>query len=178
MLNKFAKVMLVSTSLAPVLGAFGMVSYSEGKPAWATVQWFVYAGLLLALCWLVLRFARTNGEKEMLLITSLRSADKEVLTFLLVYLLPLVARDALPVAKIETTIYVFVIIAWAMYHSNAFYFNPLLGLLGYHFYEVASADGMSHMLITGRTIRKPSGNLEVVQLFDYTYLATEKGGKA
>jgi hypothetical protein len=174
MLNKLAKVMLVTTSLAPVLGAFGMISYSAGKPTWTTLQWFIYAALLLLLCWLVLKFAKSNIEKEVLSVNAIRNADKEVLTFLLIYLLPLVARDSLPVAKTEVTIYVFLIIAWAVYHSNAFYFNPLLGLLGYHFYEVTSIDGMSHMLIATKTIRKPSATLEVVQLFDYTYLATDK----
>lgn len=95
---------------------------------------------------------------------------------MLIYLLPLVARDSLPVAKMEVTIYVFIIIGWAVYHSNAFYFNPLLALLGYHFYEVISNDGMSHMLVTRKTIKKPQKNLKVVQLFDYTYLAIDKEG--
>lgn len=178
MLNRLAKVLLVATSLAPVLGAFGVISYSVGDSILATVQWFIYAALLLLVCWLVLRFARANVETEVIAVKSIRNVDTEVLTFLLVYLLPLVARDSLPVAATETTIYVFVIIAWSVYHSNAFYFNPLLGLLGYHFYEVTSADGMSQMLITSNTIKKPSVDLEVVQLFDYTYLATGKESKA
>ena len=178
MLNRFAKIMLVLTSLAPALGAFGAISYSEEKACWSTIQWFIYAGLLLLVCWLVLRFAKANVEKEVLTVKAVRSADKEVLTFLLVYLLPLVARDSLPAATTETTMYVFLIIAWAVYHSNAFHFNPLLGLLEYHFYEVTSGDGMSQMLITRNTMRRPSVDVEVVQLFDYTYFETSKENKA
>jgi MFS family permease len=170
--------MLVATSLAPVLGAFGMISYSKGEPTWAALQWFICAALLLLICWLVLYFAKNQIEKEVLTINSVKNADKEVLTFLLVYLLPLVARDSPPMAKTEVTVYVFFMIAWAVYHSNAFYFNPLLGLLGYHFYEITSADGMSHTLITTKTVRKAPVDLEVVQLFDYTYLAADKEGKA
>ncbi len=177
MLNRLAKVMLVATSLAPVLGAFGIISYSKGESAWATLQWLMCAAFLLLICWLVLYFAKNQIEKEILTVKSIKSADKEVLTFLLVYLLPLVARDSLPLAKTEVTVYVFFMIAWAVYHSNAFYFNPLLGLLGYHFYEVTSADGMSHILITTQTIKQAPVDLEVVQLFDYTYLtADEEGG--
>jgi len=174
MLNKFAKIMLVATSLAPVLGAFGTINYSNGKPIWQVLPWFICAVLLLIICWLLLIYAKKNIEKEKLNVNSSRNSDKEVLTFLIIYLLPLVAKDSIPDANIEVSIYVFLIIAWAVYHSNAFYFNPLLGLLGYHFYEITSSDGMPQTLITTNSIRKPSYEIEVVQLFDSTYLELTK----
>lgn len=175
MLNKFAKIMLVATSLAPVLGAFGMISYSSSHSIWMAARWFMCAILLLLLCWLVLLFAGRKGERESITFQSFRNVDQEVLTFLLVYLLPLIAKDSLPKFQIPVGVYVFLIIAWAVYHSNAFFFNPLLGLLGYHFYAVESRDGVPHVLITRGTIRVPLATLEVIQLFDHTYLVAENG---
>jgi len=175
MLNKFAKIMLVATSLAPVLGAFGMISYSSNHSIWLAARWFLCAALLLFICWLILQYVTERGEKEPLTIRSFRNVDREVLTFLLIYLLPLIAKDSLPEFQISVSIYVFLIITWAVYHSNAFFFNPLLGLLGYHFYAVESLDGVPHVLITRDTIRVPSAELEVIQLFDHTYLVV--GGR-
>ena len=178
MLSKFAKLMLVATSLAPVLGAFGMISYSTDHPMWITAQWFLGAILLLIICWCVLRFAETRGEKEHLNFESFQNIDQEVLTFLLIYLLPLIAKDSLPDIHTSVVIYVFLVIAWAVYHSNAFFFNPMLGLLGYHFYAVTTSDGVRHVLITKGTIRVPRATLEVVQLFDHTYLTSDTRRKS
>ncbi len=177
MLSKFAKMMLVATSLAPVLGAFGMLSYSIGHSIWVVGSWFLGALMLILLCWYILRFAETKGEKEILAFRSFKSVDREVLTFLLIYLLPLLARDSLPNINVPVVIYVFVVIAWVVYHSNAFFFNPLLSMLGYHFYAVETCDGVGHVLIARKTIRVPSATLEVIQLFDHTYLALSNGRK-
>ena len=65
---------------------------------------------------------------------------------------------------------VFSIFFLAIYYSNAFDFNPLLGLCGYHFYEVQSEDGMTFLLMTRNHLLKPEQVAEVVQLFPYTFL--------
>jgi len=175
LLSKLAKLLLVATSLAPVLGAFAMVRISEGKSGWSVYQWFFYAAMLLAICVLVTRFAKSNVEKEVLNIKTVRNSDKEILAFLIAYLLPLVTHDSLGIKSVATTTYVFAIIAWAVYHCNSYYFNPLLGLLGYHFYEIETVDGMPHMLLTKQTIKTPSTTIQAVHLFDYTYL--DVGGR-
>ncbi len=162
--------MLVATSLAPVLGAFGIISYGERESLVPALCWFLSALLLVILCLLLIWFSRVHIERETLSLASIRNTDKATLTFLLVYLLPLVTKDAVPGSSAATTVYVFVIIAWAVYHSNAFYFNPLLGLFGYHFYQVTTRDGMEHVLLSTRTIRNPNQDLAGVQLFGYTYL--------
>ena len=136
--------------------------------------WFIVAFLLLVICLGVLHYSKNKLEFEFINIKEIKNADKEILTFLLVYLLPLVTQNTSVAATPELTFYVFIIIAWAVYHSNAFFFNPLLGLSGYHFYEIISEDGMTHMLITTKTIRKTSIRIEVTQLFDFIYLATDK----
>lgn len=175
MLNTVAKPLLVSTSLSPVLLAFGINAIAEDKSPIEYVPWFVASIGLLTLCLLILRFARTQLEKQNLQIKSIKNSDKEVMTFLLAYLLPLVPAKTLGFSgNVATGVFVFCVFFLAIYHSNAFDFNPLLGLCGYHFYEVQSADGMTFLLITRTPILKPDQVTEVVQLFPNTFLTIER----
>jgi hypothetical protein len=172
MLSAVAKPILVSTSLAPVLIAFGINGVAEGKGPFEYVSWFAASLVLLGLCLMILWFSKTQLEKQNLEIKSIKNSDKEVMTFLLAYLLPLVPAKTLYFGgHVATGIFVFCMFFLAIYHSSAFDFNPLLGLCGYHFYEVQSADGMSFLLITRSPILKPEQVTEVVQLFPYTFLA-------
>jgi hypothetical protein len=172
MLSTIAKPLLVSTSLSPVLLAFGINAMAEERPPWEYIPWFVASVGLWGLCLLILGFSKTQLEKQNLQIKSIKNSDKEVMTFLLAYLLPLVPAKTLGLSgHLATGIFVFCMFFLAIYHSNAFDFNPLLGLCGYHFYEVQSADGMSFLLITRSPILKPEQVIEVVQLFPYTFLA-------
>jgi hypothetical protein len=114
---------------------------------------------------------KKNEEIQTLSVTSIRTADQEVLAFLVAYLLPLIAKDTLGIeGDIWTIGYVFVLIFVAIYHNNAYHFNPLLGLCGYHFYEIETEDGMSFLLVTRQTLRKQSLSTRAVQLTDYMFL--------
>jgi hypothetical protein len=162
----------VSTSLSPVLLAFGINSVAEGKGPLEYLPWFAASLALLGLCLLILRFSKTQLEKQNLQVKSIKNSDKEVMTFLLAYLLPLVPARTLGLSgHVATGLFVFCVFFLAIYYSNAFDFNPLLGLCGYHFYEVQSTDGMTFLLITRSPILKPEQVTEVVQLFPYTFLA-------
>lgn len=176
MLSAVAKPLLVSTSLSPVLLAFGINGVAEGRGPLQYLPWFAASLVLLGLCLLILRFSKTQLEKQNLQVKSIKNSDKEVMTFLLAYLLPLVPAKTLDFSgHVATGIFVFCMFFLAIYHSSAFDFNPLLGLCGYHFYEVQSADGMSFLLITRSPILKPEQVTEVVQLFPYTFLALGRG---
>lgn len=171
MLNTIAKPLLVSTSMSPVLIAYGINAVAEEKGPWEYIPWFVAAVGMVGLCLLILRFAKTQLEKQNLKVKSIKSSDKEVMTFLLAYLLPLVPAKTFGVTGHSITVlFVFGMFFLAIYFSNAFDFNPLLGLCGYHFYEVQSEDGMAYLLITRKHLLRPEQVAEVVQLFPYTFL--------
>ena len=157
MLKPFAKAMLVATSLAPVLCAYGINAISEGQDFWQISRWFVIAGCLLVVCLLIMCFMKKRGEIQTISITSVKTADKEVLAFLIAYLLPFILKDSHIIKANAWTIgYVFFVIFVAIYHSNSYHFNPLLGLFGYHFYEIKTKDSMSFLLVTRQTLLKQS----------------------
>ncbi len=62
----------------------------------------------------------------------------------------------------------------AVYHTNAFTFNPLLASFGYHFFEVENEDGMKYLLVTKRVVREQKFHPWVVQLSDYVFLEGEE----
>lgn len=48
--------------------------------------------------------------------------------------------------------------------------NPVLGLLGFHFYEVETQEGVTYLMLTKRTINNVSSIKSVVQLTEYGIL--------
>lgn len=174
MFSRFAKGLFVATSLAPVLAAFAMKDLANGK-TWSDVLPLLVTALLLpAVCWLLLVFAHRQLERHELSITKVTSTDKEVLAYLVAYLLPLLAKDSIDYRDSPgVTAFVFGMIFLAVLHSNSFHFNPLLGCIGYHFYEIEADDGMTYLMITCKTVRKQKMTTKVVQLADYIFLEVE-----
>ena len=161
--------MLMSTSLAPILGAFA-VNYFAHQDWWGFGICLGIAFLLVLICWTVIRRCRKTLPEEPLVTKKVKTADKEVVAFLLVYLLPLFTKDLIFMGNWETPIYIVVVIAFCVYHGNAFTFNPLLSMKGYHFYEVENESGMNYLLISTKTIHRQDNTLRVRQLADYIYL--------
>ena len=170
MLSRIAKLLLVASSLAPVLAAFAVREIANGKSVGSAWPLLVATVALPVICFLVIYYAKANLEQQSIHVKKSKSTDKEVLAYLIAYLLPLLATDVVDYRdSATTTAFIFGMIFLAMFHSNAFHFNPLLGLVGFHFYEVVCDDGMTYLLVTNRTIRKQSGESTVVQLSDYIF---------
>ncbi|MEO5812757.1 MAG: hypothetical protein ABIU96_13895 [Rhodanobacter sp.] len=173
MLNTFAKFMLVATSLSPVLGAVAVNKFARGE-AWSSWSpWLIATLLLILLCWVLLRYIATNGQKHVFRIKEFERDEKEVLAFLLAYLLPFVSSEKLGFAGDWLTgTYVLGIIFLVVAHAGAFHFNPVMGLLGYHFYSVKNADGVSYLLISRKELRRPGTSVAVVEVALGIYLQT------
>lgn len=175
MLSRFAKALLVATSMAPVLCGYGFMGISAGQSLSEVWHWFAMAGGLTLIAFLMPIVARQRLAVQQLDLKSVKDADKEILTFLITYLLPLAGRStpgdgAYGIAGI----YVFAIIFLCVYHTNAFTFNPLLAMFGYHFFEVETKVGMKYLLMTKRVIRAQEIGTWAIQLADYVYLEGEE----
>lgn len=170
-MNRIGKALLVVTALTPVLWACAVSQFRNGSPeaAW----WYLGVSVALVLiCVCLIRLCRKNGERETLFSKKVKPADKEILAFLLAYLLPLFSKEAINfTGDIFVAVYVLLVIALTVYHSNSYTFNPLLSLLfRYHFYEVEGPNGMTYLLITGKTLLASENEITVVKIYDYIYL--------
>jgi hypothetical protein len=144
-MSKLGKLVLMLTSLAPILGAFAVNSFAHTD--WMTGGFYLGGGVVLvAACWFVLWRCRKVLAVEPLTTKKVKTADKEVLAFLLVYLLPLFTKDLIFTGNWFTPLYILAIVAFCVYHGNSFTFNPLLAMAGYHFYEVENDNGMTYLL--------------------------------
>lgn len=89
----------------------------------------------------------------------------EIIVFLLAYLIPFVSADSIMFTdEWMTGLYIFAIIFLVIVHTGAFHFNPVMGLLGYHFYSVKNKEGISYLLISKHEIRRPGVSIQTVQL--------------
>lgn len=171
MFNKFAKFLLVATSLAPILGAVAVSQFSNGKGWQSWMPWLATAVLLVLLCWLLLRYASEKMQTTNYKVSEFEKNDKEVLAFLLAYLFPFVSVDNMTFdGHWLTGMYVLLIIFVVVAHAGAFHFNPLMGLMGYHFYGVKTEDGVSQLLISKEELRRTNKNLTAVKLARNIYL--------
>lgn len=173
MLNRFAKFLLVATSLSPILGAVAVNQYSLGKPTSSWLPWLVVALLLVLICWGLLQYSAHNAQKQTLRIAQFESNDKEVLAFLLAYLLPFISsKDMAFEGQWMTGAYIFAIIFLVIVHAGIFHFNPVMGLLGYHFYGVKNNEGVALLVISKAVLHRPGMDVETVRLAHNIYLHT------
>jgi len=175
MLNTFAKFLLVSTSLSPLLGAVAVNQISRGETPLHWGPWLIITALLVFLCWGLLHYAGKNAQQQTFHIKEFERNDKEVLAFLVTYLLPFLSNEKMGFAGDWLTgTYVLLIIFLVIAHAGALHFNPVMGLLGFHFYSVKNEDGVSHLLISNTELRRPGIDIQTVQLAHNIFL--HKGG--
>jgi hypothetical protein len=169
MLSGFAKLALVGTSLAPVLITLAWVRYVDGH-AWPEgASYLLAAGATVLLCVLLIKAARTQLEVVPFSARSVRTADAEIVGFVLAYLLPLVEAGGVAIRG-EIFWFVVAILAAIIWSTNAYHVNPLLGMLGYHFYEVTTDAEVTFVLITRRSLRQSGRVTRAVQLTEYMVL--------
>ena len=173
MFNMFAKFLLVSTSLSPLLGAVAVNQISNCKPFAQWGPWLAAAILLIFLCWKLLQYAVKNVEVHSFRIREFEQNEKEVLAFLVTYLLPFLSKEKMSfMGDWITGAYILLIIFLVISHSDAFHFNPVMSLLGYHFYSVKTPDGVSCLFISKNRLRRPNQVINSVSLTHNIYLDT------
>jgi hypothetical protein len=168
-LNKVAKLALVSTSLAPICLTLWFVEFSKDWD-WQQGWGYLVTALLLSLiCFGLIRLSASKLESLPVKIKSIRTADKEIVGFLLVYLLPLIKQST---NSISMPVLVFVAIFFFLiiYNAHVYHFNPLLGIFGYHFYEATIEGDITFVLITRQSITHCKSITRVVQLTEYMIL--------
>jgi hypothetical protein len=178
MLNKVAKLAMVATSLAPICLTLWFVEISNswddkqtiGKNIaenWQVGGLYLIAAILMSLlCFGLIWLSDRNLEKLPVKIKAVKTVDKEIVGFLLVYLLPLMNQGSSTIS-VSVLAFIAVIFFFIVYNSHAYHFNPMLGFFGYHFYEVSIEGDITYVLITRQNITDCKSITQVVQLTEY-----------
>jgi hypothetical protein len=181
MLSRIAKLFLVATSLGPIFITLWFIEFMKkwnddnaliGNLAanWhCGLLYILFSILLILICIRLIMLSKRKLEKLPVQITSVKTVDKEIVGFILVYLLPLANQAP---AKVNGTVLGFVAIFFffIILTSHSYHFNPLLGFFGYHFYEVKISGEITFVLITKKGIANCKDITNVVQLTEYMIL--------
>lgn len=173
MLGKISKILLVLTAFAPVLLTYSFVEYQQNRVSALFLSLTLITLLLSLICYLVIKSAQQQLARMVFSVCEVKSADSETVGFVLVYLLPLINTTDVAVNG-PVLIFVLCLFAVVVWTTNAYHFNPLLGLLGFHFYEAKSSQNVVFLLISRRDIRRTTQITEVVQLTEYIVLDIQK----
>ncbi|MES1952147.1 hypothetical protein S4A8_14884 [Salinisphaera sp. S4-8] len=153
------------------MGAVAVNKISQGLPAKEWAPWFVVAGLLILLCWLLLKYVAKNAQMHTFQVTEFEQNDQGMLAFLVAYLLPFISSETMSFdGHWLTGTYIISIIFLVVIHTGAMHFNPVMGLLGYHFYRVKNRDGASRVLISRNELYRVGCDIKTVQLAHRIYL--------
>lgn len=168
MLNRVAKFVLTATALAPIAITYAWVALIDDNKTLA-VAFLGLAALLVALCVAMLRLIRNEMQPQNFKVNSAEAADRENIAFLLLYIAPLFTSQF---EDLNWTVIVPVLVVFGFVVSTGFYyhFNPLLGVLGWHFYRVGTPEGITYVLITRRELRSVRDSFQVVQVTEYIVL--------
>jgi len=173
MLSCIARLALTSTAVAPVLLTYAWVAYQSGNRRAALMFFIVFVALFL-ICIGMLSYALNRLPTTNFKVTSVEAADRENVGFLLIYILPLFTAD-FDSLNWDVWLPTLVIFAGVVATGYSYHFNPLLGLLRWHFYKVGTSEGVTYVMITRKELRTSKGDFEVAQLTEYIVL--DLGGR-
>lgn len=173
MLSKAARLMLTSTAVAPVLLTYAWVAFQAGDGRVAAVL-LIACVLLVLICLGLLGYSKRNLERMKFSAVSIEAADRENIAFLLLYLLPLFTAQF---ATLNWQVWLPAIIVFGAVVATgySYHFNPLLGLMGWHFYKVGTKEGVTYVLVTKKQLRNATETIEVGQLTEY--IVIDLGGR-
>lgn len=168
-----ARLALTATAIAPVGFTYAGVA-AMNKDYGAMLVLVAVSALLVRICiWILdaMRGKNASAPQEHP-ITSVEPADTENTSIILLYLMPLFTTsfDQLNWAVWIPTLLMLAVIAMT---SHSYFFNPLLGLFGWHFYKVGTPENVTRLLISKQTIRKGDRKIIGIELSDYVILDTE-----
>lgn len=171
MFGRIAKTLLIMSAIAPIGLVYAWVAFSECRYRLALILVGGCIALVLA-CAVLLKQAKKTLERFPFKPSSVEAADRENIAFMLLYLSPLFTAQfgQLNMNLLIPTILVFALLTATGYN---YHFNPLLGLVGWHFYKVTSSEGVTYVLITKKQLRNTAEIEQVGQLTEYILIDLE-----
>lgn len=167
-LSFLVRLVLAATAIVPIGFIYGFVAIFQSQQKIACFSLLISCFLVCA-CWVFLRFIEKSpraGSTEKHKITTVEPADRENIAIILFYLAPLFTSD---ISKINWEIWFIAIITFLFIEmtSHSYFFNPLLNMLGWHFYRVGTPEGVTRILISRKTLNRGGGEIAGIQLSAY-----------
>jgi peptidoglycan/LPS O-acetylase OafA/YrhL len=176
-LGNLVRIVFALTAIAPLSISVAYVfAVKDQNLRWAFIA-FCCCLLMGALALWIVENARARLERLPITIKKAKSADKEVIGFFVAYALPLLFKGEVS-ADLGAWGLAAALLLFVLWSTHAIQVNPVLGLFGFHFYEVETSDGITFLLITRRKINNALSISRVVQLSEYGILEAKNTTEA
>lgn len=167
-MNRFGNICLDLSSFALVSFILSLSFFDSSR----TVLFILGAFFLFVLCWCMLELALTETESHSVNFENIEEEDSKTFWVFSSVLFPILQGSCdLSLTKYTIMVLFFLIIYW---RSISFIYNPVLLLMGYHYYKV-SIGGKTFYLISKRKLMNPKDQITVGQLS--SNLIIEKNGE-
>lgn len=124
--------------------------------------------ILLLISFLLIKKAEKQLTINRIEIDSIKSADLNMSTLLISYILPCIELFKKDSIYIFIWIVLFVIIV--IISKNTFFYNPLLKIFGYKYYEVVTKKKITYVMISKKKLINTNQISSYSQLTDYVIL--------
>ena len=156
-MNGFGKLLLVATSVAPVLLIYG--SGRIGELVASTRSWtpsevgpaLVALSVLVTLfcAWLLRRLERVTASSPLNIETkTVEPIGQEPLTLLVAYAIPVVAAERADLASLFSVGAFSLVLGIMVWNMNLLHLNPVIGILGYKCFSLKCARGNDFVVIS------------------------------
>lgn len=172
MLGRLIRILFAMTAIAPISVSLAYIyAAHERNIAYACIA-IVACIALGVLCFFIVNQAKSKLERLPIVIQKAKSSDKEVIGFFVAYVLPLVFKgESTP--ELGAWLLAAAMLMFVLWSTHSLQVNPVLGMLGFHFYEVETKDGITFLLISRRTISNVKTIQHVVQLTEFGILEAQ-----
>ena len=185
MFSKLTKLLFVITAYAPLLIIWWGVSVYNTLKENNSITFIdfsnfqlvdlldrlnlIYLFLLLVLiCWYILFLANNKLTRNYIELKSIKSSDLNMNALIFSYFLPCIEIYKKEVIYIFGWILVLFIIA--LINKGTYFYNPLMKIFGYRYYEIATKKEVTYLMISKQKIINTNNVTAYSQLTDYVIL--------
>jgi hypothetical protein len=169
-MTALAQLLLVLTCLAPIAAVYAAVLAGTAQHRGAAWGWAGVVVLLVVGCLGLLWLARRRLTPVPLKLADVATKEAEPLAFLVAYALPLATSDKGSLTGIVAFAVVMALVLW---QQQIFHVNPLMAVLGYHFFSAKNSKGAS-VLVVSRNRSLGNEVLYLIRLSEYLWLDSGK----
>jgi len=175
-INKLQKALWILSSGAPILVTFSIAWYVTQSTYMISAFFIAISVILIIIAAAIFYEVKTKLASLGLRAKKVTQNDKCIIGYILSYLLPfasIVFDKYNPYLFLGVALLIF-IVALVAYTPTA---NPLLFLIGYHFYDVETENGIgNYLVISKKAIRNKSELKKAIRVTEYL-LIDVSGGK-
>ena len=169
MLSRLVRVLLALTAIAPLSVSLAFQFARSRNYAWAALALAACFGLGF-LATAIIKVAASKLETLDVVVLKAKSADKEVIGFFVAYALPMIFHGQPASPDLTAWLFATGMLLFVLWGTQSMQVNPVLGVLGFHFYEVDTDGGVSYLMITRRRINNVLAIKRIVQLSEFGIL--------